>query len=109
MYVYTVTIGRGGHTDVSSPLSDAQWSGFQAETYGALADVSTAQDVFEFHNGIGVWEGVSEESHKVTLLAERELPTDLKISLRADLARIGRRFEQDAIALTIGESMLIRS
>ena len=121
MYSYTATIGRNvpdmhdQRDDVTGqriqvPMSDEQWATFvedvkadMASTYADLY-LDGAERTFEVHYGKGVWEGVEEESAKITLLSDQPL-THLSY-LRQALANLAEEYGQDAIALTIGTSEL---
>ena len=76
-----------------------------ASTYADLY-LDGAERTFEVHYGKGVWEGVEEESAKITLLAEFELDERGLSTLRNYLSENARQYGQDAIALTIGTSEL---
>ena len=126
MHSYTVTIGRNvpvtdptlpQRDDVTGqriqvPMSDEQWATFvedvkadMASTYADLY-LDRAERTFEVHYGKGVWEGVEEESAKITLLAEFELDERGLSTLRNYLTDLAGEYGQDAIALTIGTSEL---
>ena len=93
-------------------MSDEQWATFvedvkadMASTYADLY-LDRAERTFEVHYGKGVWEGVEEESAKITLLAEFELDERGLSTLRNYLTDLAGEYGQDAIALTIGTSEL---
>lgn len=102
MQIITVTIGRGAE---DKALKGSDWHAFRVSTMKALKAFD--HQAVEAHKGWGVWQGETEESFKATIL--RDLPMsvwDLK-RLKAELATLAEKFEQDAIALTVGESELI--
>ena len=118
MYSITVTIGRNAPvTDptlpqyhdvtgerVTAPMSDQRWHAFEQDVQELLSRATGAAT--ETHHGVGSWGGVTEESTKVTLLADNPLNVNLGY-IRVNLSDLARKYEQDAIALTIGESELI--
>tara|TARA_R110002020_G_scaffold404912_1_gene614957 strand:- start:4038 stop:4358 length:321 start_codon:yes stop_codon:yes gene_type:complete len=104
MYVYTVTIGRNVG-DI--PMRDIAWSTFEDQINALMASYVENGSVVEMHSGTGGWNGVSEDSTKVTLITEHPL-TDRKLAdLKRGLAYYAAQYTQDAIALTIGQSELI--
>ena len=123
MYSYTATIGRNvpdmhdQRDDVTgeriqAPMTLTLWHQFvedvKADMVFTYADLylDGAERTFEVHYGKGVWEGVEEESAKITLLAEFELDERGLSELRRLLSENARQYGQDAIALTIGTSEL---
>lgn len=105
MYVITVTIGRNvGET----PMSDASWAEYRSDVAALLDDLATfvVNPTFEFHNGYGEWHGVAEDSHKATLMSTHEFDQSDISWLRRSLSHLCRKYEQDAIALTVGTSVL---
>lgn len=110
MYSYTATIGRNYSNTMPMPL--AHWEQFVAdvgEDMRATAETSNygADMTLEVHRGMGVWQGVEEESAKITLLVEEPLTDDALNTLRHYLTENARFYDQDAIALTIGQSELV--
>ena len=128
MFSYTATIGRnvptftyaerdfhqdGDRITVSAPMSDERWVTFEGQVSALIASFArtwmAGTDVVELHRGKGVWNGVEEESTKVTLLTEMELGECALTDLRKALAYYALHYQQDAIALTIGQSELIEA
>ena len=105
MYVVSVTIGRNVGT---TPMSDVRWATFEDEVSEYLSSGMQSDDTLEIHRGRGIWDGVEEESTKITLLTNSTLPYGT-IGLREFLSDLARRYDQDAIALTVGESELVTS
>lgn len=120
MHVYAVTIGRNVRTGFTTfePMSDVQWATFEADAAAELlvtAEKTRSTDGYawgedeefrlEIHRGEGTWDGVKEESSIITLLASQPL-THLS-DLRRRISELARHYDQDAIALTIGESELL--
>ena len=101
MYSITVTIGRNV-SDV--PMPEQRWEEFEQDVQELLSRATGAS--IETHRGVGSWEGVVEESTKVTLLADNPLNVNIGY-IRVNLADLVRLYDQDAIALTIGESELV--
>jgi hypothetical protein len=131
-YSVTVTIGRNvpqKHADAarrdgyatlnpdpSAPdqLSAASWQDFTdlvkeaLETYAETIE-PTQWWTTEQHDGVGEWDGVREESRKITLLFETQngLPESARNTLVIDLLSARTGFYQDAVALSFGESVLV--
>ena len=116
MYAYTATIGRNYSNALVVPpsmrgqaMTPTRWERFiedvksdMASTYANLY-LDGAERTFEVHYGKGVWEGVEEESAKITLLAEFELDERGLSELRRLLSENARYYDQDAIALTVAD------
>lgn len=105
MHTYTVTIGRNVGT---TPMPERDWAAFQRQVEYALSEsLGWGEPYPERHTGVGVWDGVTEESFKVT--AFTNYPADpYSVSLLRDrLAVLAGDYNQDAIALTLGESELV--
>ena len=102
MYSYSVTTGRNvGET----PMSDIDWDTFVSDVTEELAyHMIEGDDILEIHRGQGSWQGVVEDSAKVTLMSEERINVE---RLKNRLCRIARANMQDAIALTIGECELV--
>ena len=93
-------------------LNAESWAGFTELIVEALEALPTrlgaTESWIETHDGIGEWDGVQEQSRRVTLLhnggelAGRDLTT-LEVTLV--LARSG--YYQDAVALTFGGATLV--
>ena len=122
MFSYTATIGRNYSNSVAVPpsmrgqaMTLTRWHQFvedvEADMASTYADLylDGAERTFEVHYGKGVWEGVEEESAKITLLAEFELDERGLSTLRRLLSENARFYDQDAIALTVGDSELCTS
>jgi len=108
MHSYTVTIGRNYTNDGETfTLSDESWLSFQGDVRHILFDQCEANDHIEQHNGAGQWAGVWEESAKITLLRNEILPAPIIKSIEEHLRELLRPYDQDAIALTIGTSILV--
>jgi hypothetical protein len=98
----TVTLGRNIG---SEPMPEWQWDAFTLDVRKALSANTTGPDRFsETHTGTGQWQGVTEESRKITVHAVEVI---LSEGLRARLWDLARHYGQDAVALTIGETHLI--
>ena len=105
MYSYTATIGRNVGTE---PMTITSWEEFiedvKADMLSFAIDSAIHVESVEIHRGKGVWEGVEEESAKITLLTPAQsYNPDI---LRRYLSENARHYGQDAIALTIGVSEL---
>lgn len=122
MYSITATIGRNitaAHpVRAHQPLTLTEWEDFTNDVEDALTGpVRSARPlllIVERHYGKGEWNGVEEESRKVTILAEfddagsADMVEELR-TIRTGLALLANQYGQDAIALTIGQSELISS
>lgn len=111
--VVTVTIGRNvpdnsPDTTVPDPLpmSSLDWTEFQNAVASALWQTSSTNGEAweERHYGTAVWDGVTEESAKITLLNASFTHV---VALRQRLETIRGMYGQDAIALSVGTSDLI--
>ena len=97
----TVTVGRNiGNT----PMDTAAWKSFQEEVNIAVR--YTVGDVYF----AGVGEGWSEDwgrEDAYTVIAEPPLYSDIRDKLHAELARIGRFYGQEAVAVTEGTTRFV--
>jgi hypothetical protein len=99
MATATISIGRGGG---ERRLSDGDWNGFTTSIRSLLASIDATVFV-DAAESIGEWEGVAEQSR--TWVADiGEFPRPFIIGWLEMTASI---YEQDAIALTIGETTLV--
>lgn len=116
MYAVTVSIGRnvttvrhnldGTEINEQYPMTQARWDDFRRETMARLIDVIGVAYVVatERHEGVGSWGGVIEESCKLTVLTE-ETPNAESIAWW--LRMLASDFQQEAVALTVAESVLV--
>lgn len=111
----TVTIGRGTG---ERKLSEQQWADFQADVLSSLAKTTGERLAFvETHTGIGVWEGVYEESAKITAVVDYSTsafnyysPEGSALGMKhVELPALAVRYGQDAIALTWGDVHLVKN
>lgn len=117
MYSYTATIGRNvpatnpNPMHAGKPMTLTTWEQFVEDVKADMLTVSNNYQAgvatMEIHRGKGIWDGVEEESAKITLLLDEALPKDHVNQMRRYLSELARQYGQDAIALTIGESELI--
>ena len=107
MYVYTATIGRNyvSTNFLTCQLTLTEWEQFIEDVEADMLR-AVPSDIVEIHRGKGVWDGVEEESAKITLLRHSEATDDMLYELRRYLSENARHYGQDAFALTIGESEL---
>ena len=105
MFSYTATIGRNVGTE---PMTITDWEQFiedvKADMLMFAVESAIHVESVEIHRGKGTWEGVEEESAKITLLTPAQ--SDNPGILRRYLSENARQYGQDAIALTIGVSEL---
>ena len=117
MHVYTATIGRNistNHPDATragKPLTLTEWGQFVEDVTADMGSLArrwdyAGDDTLEVHYGKGEWDGVEEESAKITLLTDMPLGECAVDDLRRLLTENARHYGQDAIALTIGTSEL---
>lgn len=98
-----VTIGRNiGRVPMALP----DWATFSTAVRDRLAWHLEGATVTE-HDGTGDWEGVREESVVITAYGA-PVTLNAQILLTRDLATLARNFEQDAIAVTFGRSVLVK-
>lgn len=99
MPTITISIGRGGN---ERKLSFTRWLDF-ATHIRALLTKTNSEIYVDAAESIGEWEGVAEDS--LTWVAS--VDEDNLDYTRGFLARTAEIYNQDAIALTIGETELI--
>ena len=123
MYSYTATIGRNfsnthSNPDVQGePMTLRAWESlveYVTEEFRVTIEKTRKTDGYawdentefriETHYGKGTWDGVEEESVKISVLSDQPL-THLSY-LRGALTDLAEEYGQDAIALTIGTSEL---
>ena len=97
----TISIGRGIG---DSPMSARKWREFRADVRGALHSAGGTLYV-DSAKSIGEWEGVREES--ATFVAG-DIPADNVPALMDHMREFCERYDQDAIAFTVGETYLVR-
>ena len=124
MYSLTVTIGRNvpdmhdQRDDVTgeriqAPMPLVHWETFVDEVAELLTSFAVTdnpefdEDAVEVHYGRGVWDGVEEDSAKVTLLSHGTLNASENRRLNKVLTNLRHKYNQDAIAVTTGTSTLI--
>lgn len=97
----TVTISIGRNVG-SKPMAAPKWGDFRhavaRDLRGASADVHVADA-----KSSGEWNGIAEESRTWVAVVDSSA---LK-AVRSNLADAARRFDQDAIALTTGQTELV--
>jgi hypothetical protein len=99
MATATISIGRGG---LDRRLSDIAWREFSRSVRSLLNHIDATVFV-DGAESIGEWEGVAEESR--TWVAD--IGDRAPAFITGWLAVTAAAFEQDAIALTIGETTLV--
>jgi hypothetical protein len=99
MATATISIGRGG---LDRRLSDIAWREFAGHIRALLEHIGATVFV-DGAESIGEWEGVAEESR--TWVAD--IRTTSEVFIVGWLQVTAAAFEQDAIALTIGETTLV--
>ena len=131
MQTVTVTIGRNvptRHQDAARlagliplytgkrayALNDDAWQAFTDQVIDQLKFWESQVDGLEStwvetHDGVGVWDGVTEESRKITLLynAQAEDTAEDRRDLEQVLRSIRDAYYQDAVSVVWGDSTLI--
>lgn len=100
----TVTVGRN---IAGAPMTPDHWEALQRRVRTILAYATTGAGRLESHYGVGVWDGVTEDSAKVTRYGTAWGQERDAAWLRAELGDLARVYRQEAIALVIGEGELI--
>lgn len=99
MSTVTIVISIGRNVG-NVPLDAKRWEGFCTLVRTLLAE----SRVYVYGaESIGVWNGVSEDSR--TWVAETS--TDKLEDIRSSLRAFAKLYEQDAIALTVGQTELV--
>lgn len=113
MHVITVTIGRNYSTGPAVfqsmrglPMSLTMWEQFKEDVQADLLQ-AVPSDIVEVHYGTGMWDGVEEESCKITVLRHAKPTPDMLDDLHRLMAENARHYGQDSIAVTVGESVLV--
>lgn len=100
-----VTIGRNVN---DTPMSDELWTDFVTETrlnvYVSQSFATHNPSETQVHYGMGEWNGITEESAIVSLYTESGINREILETL---LDETKRKFRQDAIAVTYGDSKLV--
>lgn len=108
MYIQ-VNIGRNfEHSTLGTvPMVSDVWREFQERVVYILLQLREHTDMgeptVEIHLGTGVWDGVPEESAKISVYHEGGFDLD---SIREQLFRLKKEYSQDSIALIIGSELI---
>lgn len=94
----TVSIGRNIG---SKPMSAPRWGTFVHELGTFLTTL--ADSVFVDTDHVGEWDGVAEEGHTWVVLVDPAFIYDFERVLEL----LAEKYEQDAIALTVGDTTLV--
>lgn len=95
----TITVGRNIGTE---PMHDCEWDELRTDLRALLARLGATVHV-DCAAGRGTWDGIEEEN--VTTVAG--LDAGALDALATGVATLRDRFRQDAVAMTIGETVLI--
>ena len=113
----TVTIGRNAgssHTeigDTQTPLDQASWDSFRFIVRSHL--LADGFEVTVDNDGLGYWDGKTEDNHVFIGVRDWSLDrnpddhTDVRGKLDRQLASVGARYGQDAVAIGWGFSRLV--
>ena len=96
----TLTISVGRNVG-STPMSDDDWLTFRSVVSFAIGATVGRHDTI--HSGTGIWNGVPEDSTIWTLFTPRPYLSKLV----EELAEVARAFDQDTIAVTIGQPIVV--
>lgn len=108
MYIQ-VNIGRNfEHTTLGTmPMVSDVWREFQERVVYILLQLREHTDMgepsVEMHSGTGVWDGIPEESAKISVFNEGGFDLD---SIRAELSELKSEYKQESIALIIGSELI---
>ena len=105
MSTITVSIGRNVGTE---PMSENEWFSFREAIKCAVK--FTDHQILFTGDGEGIWEGQKEDAF--TIVAMTVADTNGKMGsdtawLRDWAGRLGRKYGQDAVAITTGETDLV--
>lgn len=98
-YIMQASIGRNIG---SEPMSARDWTRFLNDVADAIR---THDESPEVQFGTGTWEGVTEESARITVYRD-EIDTGRVAWIKQRLRVLAGRYGQDAIGLVVSESML---
>jgi hypothetical protein len=99
MVTATITIGR----NVNGPMDRERWDRFQLLLLRSIDDLAVPGILYFDGVGEGTWDGQVEQAYTVVV----GLPEECLPILRLRLKDLARHFDQDAIALTVGETQLL--
>lgn len=101
----TVTIGRNvGESMDARPMSTGTWEAFREEVEEAVA--RNVGHPYFTGTGIGRSEQWGQED-AFTVIAAEPFYSDVREALLKDLAEVGRLYGQEAVAVTIGETIFV--
>lgn len=92
----SITIGRNIG---EQPMSAQHWGAFKWDIGKAIQKHAKIDGVIFSGDGLGVWDNVGEKAHAYIVLAD----TVNQPALRADLAKLAKKYGQDAIGCAIVE------
>ena len=113
MFTYSATIGRNVG---ATPMSDRDWALFRSNVLEILVSAgrrhvdtvdSDVWAVESWAQGKGSWQGILEESVHFELRSAEAIDASVVGFMINGLAAQAAKFNQDAIAFTRGESLLI--
>lgn len=90
----SITIGRNIG---KNPMTTGSWVDFKTATFGVLNTHSKIDGAIFMGEGLGVWGYEQEDAHAFIVLADEvDEP-----ALRDDLAKLAKKYQQDAIGCAI--------
>lgn len=95
-----LNIGRGAHGS-EREMSETDWWAFRSSLKFIVEYWHGT--IYTEANGIGTWEGETEDSYVIVA----GMPTDALGHVRQSLAGLARIYNQDAIAMTVGTVDLV--
>lgn len=90
----SITIGRNVG---EQPMPETNWKSFLWDTGRALQKRAKIDGIIFSGHGLGIWGKVNESSHAYIVLADGVDESALK----ADLAKLAKKYRQDAIGCAI--------
>lgn len=100
-YIIQASIGRNIG---SEPMSARDWTRFLNDVADAIR---THDESPEVQFGTGTWEGVTEESARITVYRDEIDPGEVT-TIANRLATLAGRYGQDAIGLAVTHPLLVR-
>lgn len=95
----SVTLGRNVGTE---PMPREEWRAFRLAARNNVQRNVTGWEWCEEHKGTGQWEGVPEQSAKITVFGG----TPNLAEIQSAMIELCERYGQDAIAIASGTSFL---
>lgn len=101
MYSISITIGRNVG---DQPMNEKRWSMFKNEITSQITGLN--MEITVSNTGIGEWDGIKEENFIAKGIREKPFADDETDRLAKNLSVLSAKYGQDAIAYSVGSSML---